>query len=181
MPSEALLQQRWRNTMDRRAALSFNFYLFMFIRFTMLIIIAVAVYVFSVKFINLSVQSEEVEAEIIAKAMLGRGVAYQDPVTGRLYPGIVDLLQLKSRNLDDMFYHENNRFISARVDIQAEDILHTAYLNRKFFDIWAPLAKSSVTGSGSATMVQKKFPVIIKDENRGRPGRMTVTVIMPNS
>ena len=103
-------------------------------------------------------------------------LAYQDPDTLRVYPGIIDLDKANQEFMDNSFSISEN-IIAARIEIKSllgTEIMEL-YINKKWYDRWNPI--SSFDQFNKEIF---KRPVLIKDYAGVRLGIIKIHVISPN-
>ncbi|MFC1649076.1 hypothetical protein ACFL1B_06520, partial [Nanoarchaeota archaeon] len=74
------------------------------------------------------------------------------------------------------------RELAARVTLVDEygNEVKTAYVQRRWFDIWSPMAKAGIFGSGSAEITEHKYPVAYVNGNNMLNGMVIIQVVTPN-
>ncbi|GIU69253.1 MAG: hypothetical protein KatS3mg002_0489 [Candidatus Woesearchaeota archaeon] len=156
-------------------------------------IIAILAFFLLINFyVNNKIDTRYVQAETIANRIINSdAIMLQDPVTLRIYSGIVDMNKFSDANsLDKSIKYEFNRHAAARVKIERKDIykkityVGELYLNKNNWDNLKTLIDSGVKGKGSASMLIKDFPVTCAYDSELKNYEyciMTVEVIVPNS
>ncbi len=90
---------------DKKGIMSFNF-LSLIPRIMFLVIMLIACVILIRMFITNKFHTQDVQAEVlVAGFMYGAGgVNYYDPVTGRIYPQVIDINQFDGAELDSAFF-----------------------------------------------------------------------------
>ncbi len=176
--------------------------IFVFFRFLLVLFI-----VFSIVFIvrshfKVKIDILDAELNLLAHTMLYApgGVSYQDPITSRVYPGIIYLEEFEntftmSSRLNQAFYYEKQPVFAAALilDIpQQNKKVEGVYYQKEWYDKWNPLAASRLIGSGSVIKKKFTFNVLVKalDQQQGQedqtnnqlktfPGKLTIDIVTP--
>ena len=140
----------------------------MIVRMLFLVIVLVVCVLLISLFLNQKFKTAEIHGEILIDGLIygTGGLSYTDPVTGRVYPEIIDMAQLSGSELDAGLFFPGNRMIAARITIENEKgvPLETVYFNKEFYINWAPMAAlEGVPGIGNIVSYERKLPVILKD------------------
>jgi hypothetical protein len=119
-------------------------------------------------------------------------IMYQDPLTKRVYPGIVDFDKFTSGSLDAAFSQQRGDDPSTATDAIASrlilqpgsdcfkrDLVMVYDAERTFFQ-YEPLA-NSLQMAGGASMEDVQYPVTIRDKGQDCQGLLNITVVRPNS
>lgn len=101
---------------------------------------------------------------------------YADPVTKRVYPGVVDLEKFDGRILERTFQGR----ISSEIVLTGCHA-RTIHHNQTMYLQYLPLAQAGIAGPGSATMEAAVFPVTIRHRQAACPGMLNITVVRPNT
>jgi hypothetical protein len=156
---------------NKKGIMAFNF-LAMIPRIIFLVIMLIVCVILINMFLNNKFDILDVQSEVVINGLIYSpgGIGYTDPLTGRVYPEIVDLEQLDSARLDSAFYYPDNRMLTARVAIEKNikpgETLKIVYLNKEWYDNWKPLlALKHLPGIGGVTDNNKVLPIIIRDES----------------
>ena len=172
---------------NRKGIMTFNF-LAMIPRIIFLVVVLIVCVILISIFLNNKFNTVDVQAEILINGFLygTGGVSYLDPLTGRIYPEVIDLRQLDSTELDSAFYYPDNHMITARIAIEKPDQvlpLKEIYYNKEWWDNWKPLlALKYLPGIGGVIDYEKKFPIYIIDETGDMSSAyVTFQVVQPKS
>jgi hypothetical protein len=115
----------------------------------------------------------------------GDVIMYEDNMTGRIYPGVVDLSKATSERLDAVFVQEPQRewAITSSEIILAPNSgcllkQRAIYNHKETFDYYS---KWQVGGKGGARKETLSLPVTIRDGGIECAGMMNITVVRLNS
>lgn len=148
------------------------------------VIVMVSVFILVNMLINRKIEVQNIQDDIfVYRLMYSPGsIAYQDNVTGRAYPGIIDVSRLTNETLDKTMIYSYERQITARLDLLSFEEQHvkTAYYNNIWYNRLEPLARSQLLGLGGAKMYYHVFPVVYRENGVSKPGLLKIRVIMPN-
>jgi hypothetical protein len=170
--------------MDRRAVMTFDMILTSFYRFFILFLVALAITFFTVHFMKMRLEVFRVESEIFVQGLLNSpsGISYKDGA--RVYPGVIDLQAFRTgleQRLADGFHYEDKRPIAARIELKGAATAAPVYYNKEMFDVWYALGKTKVPGLGSAQVLERTYPVIVKDGARTDQAMLKIIIAIPNS
>ncbi len=103
-------------------------------------------------------------------------LAYQDPETLRVYPGIIDLSKATQENIDSAFVL-NVSYIAAKVEIKTivGTTLHELYINKVWYDRWNPYSSYEQYDKE----VFKQY-VLLRNGDALNRGLVRIHVISPN-
>lgn len=179
--------------MGKRAGITFSTLIFAFYRMMILFMVALALVLFVRQFVKASIDISDVESELFAQGLMKSpdGLSYVDPVTGRVYPGVIDYdtftdIPKLEEKLNNVFYYEKNMFIAADVELLSQDgkqfkSAAPAYYNKDMYQVWYPLAKTGFIGAGGAELYKKIYPVLIREQSGYTEGLVRITIVMPRS
>ncbi len=113
-------------------------------------------------------------------------ISYEDPLTLRAYPGIIDIERLNTSRLSEAFVLENKELFGARFTLkqfpETENLVAQAYYNQQWFERVAPLSTLSVQGPGGAYLVTQNYLVRYLDAtHEEHTGVLTVEVATANA
>jgi len=170
--------------MDKKAAVAWYAYMMAFVRFFILAFVALALVFFMRQYMEIDIDTGQLETEAFAQSMMysQHGIS-----SGR--PGTIDAGDFRNpvsttSRLEQALYFENeNRFVAAKLELikNKQKYLETVYYNKKYLDIWEPMARSWLGGKGSATMLEKYYQVNIEDNGNNYDALLKMTIIIPNS
>jgi hypothetical protein len=134
-----------------------------FIRFIFLVIAFLAV-IFVLRIYMISdFKTEYIEGEMLLYNAFYSpdGFSYVDSAIGRTYPGLIDLEKFTDQTLDNSEFFTNNNHIAARFTLKTPygSAFKEAYLNKNYFILKYPIAKTNQKGSGSALLVTREINV----------------------
>jgi hypothetical protein len=156
---------------QRKGIIAFNFLVTVLLRFTFLLIMLIVSMILLSIFLNNKFDVTDTQAEILISGFIygTGGISYYDPVTGRIYPQIIELDQLDSAELEAGLYFPDNNMMTARITVKDKDrqsTLKTMYYNKEWYDNWKPLIPlKHLKGIGGVTDFRRTIPVILKDED----------------
>jgi hypothetical protein len=143
----------------------------------LIIIVFIFVLIVANSALNMSFDTFETEANILSYRLLYSkdGISYYDPEVERVYPGIIDLekfvdtKQIEEKLIETIDYTADPDHLVARMEIFDNELwnLEPVYLNRKYFLRWYPIAMAEGKGKGAASIIEKTYYVLLKD-NRTR-------------
>ncbi|MBI2576923.1 hypothetical protein HYV84_06925 [Candidatus Woesearchaeota archaeon] len=124
----------------------FNMFNYAIPRIIFIVIFFSTIYLFTSSQLKAAINTRALQEEIFLQRLLysPEGISYTDPVTGRLYPGTVDMDKLKKDEslLDSAFSADTKRF-AARIQITSLETKDTweLFINKEGYGRWAPLTK----------------------------------------
>ncbi len=142
----------------KKAILSFNTLQFVY-NFLFMIVAVLAIYMLAQSYFRLSFGIIPQESSIFYHAAV-YGLSYEDPLTDRVYPGI-----LTAKGLP---YEANN--IAAKITFG-----QTVFFHKKEYEEWSTLAHSRIPGQGGATLYSYLLPQALYE---GKPVTLNVTAVM---
>jgi hypothetical protein len=166
--------------MHRKAQESFSSLIV--ITWFIFLIIALMSVVFMVrKYVNYSVDSKPIDAEIFAQDLLlaKGGIIHSDNITGRNYPWVIDQDKFTLEIINKtMSYGSNNYYIAANLSLLDKDgkNIKSVLYNELWYSRWKPRAFSSF---GDAVKLNKKKYVLIKQGDRIAPGYILMEIVYP--
>ena len=123
----------------------FNIFNYSIPRLIFIVIFFSTIYLFTSSQLKSAINTRALQEEIFLQRLLysPEGVSYTDPVTGRIYPGTIDMEKLKKDEslLDGAFSADKKRF-AARIQITNLDTKDSLelFINKEGYGRWAPLA-----------------------------------------
>ncbi|RJQ17592.1 hypothetical protein C4573_01280 [Candidatus Woesearchaeota archaeon] len=155
-----------------------NIYRFIFLAFVL------GVTVFLIKFMVITnLETEAVEKEVFFNRVLyGTAINYQDPVTQKIYPGIVDMVKFTSANLEQHINYSIKDRLGAQLDLKnlKTNETKTIYLNEQWYLDKRPLFLANVQGRGSVKGYIRAVPVTIYENNSHAQGILTIHLLRQN-
>ena len=153
--------------------------------FFFLIIILLSITFLVKSYIRTVIDTKDIEADLFYQEMLftNNGITYQDEITSRNYPGIIDIDNFNLDTLNKSInYGPENYFIAADFNLRYLDgtLIKSFVYNEKWYDRWKPLTKKYLPGSGSADIVFKQIYVLVKQEEVIFPAILQVEIVYPN-
>ncbi|AJF61608.1 TPA: hypothetical protein HA239_04050 [Candidatus Woesearchaeota archaeon] len=120
--------------------------------------------------------SHDVENMVMIKRIIYSDniLAYRDPVTGRTFPGIVDINKFSTEHIEENLLNNNNR-IAVYMELQFLDTgeIEKAYINEERARAWDDY--EFVGGFDSSSLVRY---VRIYDNGRLRDGRLGIKLLV---
>lgn len=168
----------------KKGLMSFNFITVM-MRLLFTIGVVFSVVILTNLMINTRLDVNDIQAEVLVNGLIYSpgGIGYLDPISGRVYPEIVDLEQVNSEQLDREFYYPNNNLITAKIDFYKQGIQtpqKTVYFNEEWYQNWEPLLiYQNVPGLGGVTEYNKELPIILQIDGERRLGYVNFQIIQP--
>ncbi len=153
-------------------------------RIGFLMVALIVFFLFVSAYINNQINPQPIIVEVTAnRIMYSDAVMYQDPVTGRTYPGIIDLKKLNDDTISKNIDYAKKQFATAKIKILDTNgnFVQEAYVDKPQYDILKVLIDSKGQGPGSATMYTKELPITYKNDTTYNYGLMELEVIVPNS
>ncbi len=179
--------------MDKKAGITFSTLLFSFFRLFILFLVAFSLVLFAHFFVKTKIDISDAESGIFAQSIINspNGISYKDPVTKRVYPGIVDYTTFSNKagleaQLNNALYLEKNSIIAGAIELLTVDMkpyrsLSPIYYNKDYYDVWYTMGKTGYMGLGSAKIREKLYPVLIRDSGELKQGILKITIAIPNS
>ncbi len=130
------------NTSKKAAA--FKMLNYAFFRMVFITILLFTLYLFASSQIKTNVNVNGIKAVIFANRLLysPNSISYRDPITDRVYPGVIDPANFNENTLNKAFNYDKN-LIAAKLELKNFETNETieAYLNKEWYGRWEPLAK----------------------------------------
>ncbi len=146
-----------------------------FIRIFILVIILGTLFIILTSHFNTGLNSYEVENLILIKRLTYSPnlLAYQDPDTNRVYPGIIDIEKFSTENLEENLVNKNKRLaVNMELTNLETNEMKRAYVNEQRARAW----DDYVTIGGFDLSYLKRY-VKIYDNDEFHPGILKVKVI----
>ncbi|MBT7391524.1 hypothetical protein HN827_01740 [archaeon] len=128
------------------------------------------------QYMTVDLKTHGVENLIVIKRMIYSPelLTFQDPITKRTYPGIIDINKFNVDQLEKKIYNKNNR-VAATIDLinLETDELKTIYINEKKAKTWEDYEQ---IGNFDTTNIKRY--VQIYDNGKLVPGLLKITVII---
>ena len=148
--------------------------------FGMALIIAGSLFVAAFFTINRQLDTEGLDAFIIANRIYYSKTAfsYFDGEINRNYPGVIDTGLLAEPQLRASLGFKDDRYAAINATVQSSDGLVSAVYNKDKYRLWSTIALSGVPGKGSARIVRMVTGVLLQET--GKPATYTLTAVVPN-
>lgn len=178
---------------NKKGEIAFNTLIFVFYRMVVLLFVTLMLWVFVSYFVKINIDIDKVEAEVFMQGLINspNGLSYVNPVTNRLYPGVIDFSNYNSGKIQDQlnqaFYFTENNYIAAQIHLldlngNPYSSIEPKYYNEKEkFRMWYGLGNAGFSGQGSAKVFEKVYPVIILNNQKKENGLLKIIVAIPNS
>jgi hypothetical protein len=176
-----------KNHIKNKKAVSFNLLYTGIARLSFLIAILIICVVLFSLFLKSRLDFLDLQAEVLVEGLIygTGGITYFDPVTGRVYPTLIDLNQVNESNLMHSLHYPNNNFISAKITVEDKDTkpIREYYFNKKWYRNWEPLLRLAyLPGIGGVTDYHKVLPTTYRDESGEiKTGYVHFHVVQPKS
>lgn len=156
---------------------------FSWIIFLVIVLVAVTFLVKSA--VTYKVDTKSAEAVLFQEEVLytSPGIIYQDPVTQRPYPGIIDIALFTETRLGNAVrYQSENTQLAARLTLIGMDgaEIRSIIYNKEWYNRWKPLDKPNLVGSGAVTSYTMVRYVLVQDSATRYPANLSIEVIFPN-
>jgi hypothetical protein len=170
---------------SKKGIMAFNM-MSMIPRLIFLIAVLVVCILLISMFLNNMFNINDVQAEILVNGLLygTGGINYYDPITGRIYPTMVDLGQLDNAELDAGMYYPDNTLITAIINIEAANRIENLaelYYNKQAYDNWEPLIDRNLPGIGGVAKYERSLPILVKNGSEVKLGQVEFKVYQPKS
>lgn len=127
-------------------------------------------------------QSKELEFEIFYNGLFlsKNGISYYDSTIDRVYPEIVDVTKLNDKYFQEVlnktfYYGLENKFMAANITLENSD---SQFYNLYWFNRFKPLVGKR--GSGGVKSYEKTIPVLIRENNQIKQGKITIVLLTQN-
>ncbi|MFC1723421.1 hypothetical protein ACFL0V_04750 [Nanoarchaeota archaeon] len=195
--------KKYRILKNKKAIMAFNA-LAMIPRIIFLVIALLACVIIIRLMLNVHFNTADIQAELLIQGLLygPGGITYYDPLTGRIYPEIIDIHQLNDSKLNMGFNYPENTLIGARIFVAYEklsnvrsklgklsempaytqnQILAEAYYNKETYENLRPLAENRIRGLGRVHKDTTEMPTLF----RGKDGLLYsafvyITILQPS-
>jgi hypothetical protein len=135
--------------------------------------------------INIRTDTRAAQLVIYEQSLLrSPGGFHAVDASGRSDLHTVDMAKVTDSTLDAMMLSPGNTMAAGKVVVSDKTTLTsvTAYWNRKWYDIYSPVAGEQ--GSGGSVRFSRVYPVLVVDSaNAGQPahaGELTIELVMPS-
>jgi hypothetical protein len=110
-------------------------------------------------------------------------IMYSDPVTKRVYPGIVDVEKFTTKNLDTVFVEKENPMepsrMSAKIVLSSNGCgEHVIYNDKSTYEQYILFIGSD---AGRSYVQSTIFPVTVRSGTMRCKGSLNITAVRPNS
>ncbi len=167
---------------QNKALMSFN--MLMWIpRIIFMVIVLFSVIFLATWYAWQEIHSWQAESGLITQRMLYsiNGISYHDPLSSRLYPGIIDLSKFQNNQIpildSSIYYGPENKHLGAKITIKdmQDNILREGIYNN---DIYSRIVQEGRTGAGGIDVSRKKIYVLAKDTQQLIPAIAEITVVI---
>jgi len=136
-------------------------------RLVFVIITALSIYILTSIFIQTEISVLNTDAELLSDRLLysSYGISYYDPLSNRIYPGIIDISKLKDTSILEkaIFYGDKSTYLGAKItltDNQGNIIGESIYNNNAYRRI----AEKGLKGKGGVELKEKEIYVLARDD-----------------
>jgi len=153
-------------------------------RIIFLVIVLSSVIFLTTMYINTEKETWKTESELFIHRLIysPNGISYYDPLTNRVYPGIIDLKKIKNTEIINrsLFYGKDNKHIGANISVydKNDNLLAQGIYNEK---VSKRIQEKGFLGVGGIDSKQKKYYILIKNKENYIPANMKITVVVPRS
>ncbi len=136
------------------------------------------------KAIRGSVDTNTLEANVVTTRVLYSDlIMKQDPVTMRVYPGIVDLDKV-NEHINDRFIYENERIVGVKIIVYSKEskekvVEKVTFMNPSRYKELLELRR--FTGIGGSEEYYREYPITIIDSTGERYGILGIHILVPRS
>jgi hypothetical protein len=153
-------------------------------------IIFLAIVILAVSFmimvnIKTEIYTTRTEAELFFYNLVyaPHGISYHDPLNNQLYPGIIDLTNIKD---DKIITLENSFKIERKLaaEIKIENLDTGEKIDAKYdpferFTKWMVL--EGIGGPGGVEVVRKELYVLLREQSKINKGLLKITIVFPRT
>ena len=127
-------------------------------------------------------------AAYLYRIYYGDVIMRSDRITGRIYPGTVDVEKFTSSRLDEIFQEKGGRDSSKITSMMTLTLRDgcpfsisepTIYNDKKSYDLYS--AQTGLSGPGAATEERVVFPVNARKGSQECAAQLNITIVRPNS
>ncbi|MBN1501915.1 hypothetical protein JW930_00085 [Candidatus Woesearchaeota archaeon] len=147
-------------------------------RVPFILVLFVTFYIFFSSQFSMGLESHEVGNLVFTKRFLysGNALAYRDPETARVYPGIIDFEKFNNETMEEAFSYEKN-YIAAKFELENLDTdeIIGIYVNGRWYNRWRHYTQFEQYEG----MELRRF-VLIKDGDNLYKGALKMDVVVSN-
>ena len=182
--------------MKKKAVMTFDMIMYIPRMFFIIIVAALISYIIW-SFIALTTNVKLQETHVLSNNIIysTNGLAYQDHISHRTYPGVIDPKKFDvtpdtPNALEIMFNHvdENdepdNDFIAMKVILSDFNNPPTwnkmMYLHESNYNRWADIAVTGLKGAGGTKLINFTKYVLVKEDDKLERAKLTISFVMPN-
>jgi hypothetical protein len=185
-----------RKNPGKKGEITFKEIMFMFARLLILLIIFFSIVFISKKYIVVTSDISEIEAEIMHRSIMSNknSIIYYDSVIDRAYPYVIDAKKFDG-TFDQRFeqtfnFGKDQRAFAAKITLYGLNqkpyqydgkATVPVYVNEPYYNIWIDMAKTGFLGPGATTEKTKRYYVNVMDNGIFKSGIVEVSVVIPNS
>lgn len=172
----------------KRALTSFNM-LVMMLRIVFLVIALLAIIVIISFGLEVNLETKSTEAYTLMGRLLysPEGLSLNDPITGRVVSGVIDVNNLNNSRLDSGVYIKSNNRLCARAEIyiytnSTPEFVGVAKFKEDLFNAYNPMADSwaKIPGVGGVDKFDQTYPIIVQRADGSRAlGKVDFRVLIP--
>jgi len=171
-------QPKMIRRLNKKAA-AFKILNYSILRILFIALLFYIIYLFAYSQIKINIDIEDTKSLIFVKRLLysPNSISYTDPITGRTYPGIIDLERFDPTIPEKAFNFSKNN-LAAKIELTnlENNEKKEIYLNKKWYDRWEPLTKFE---QYKKTIKQRY--VLINDKGKLKKGLLRIDVVLSNA
>ncbi len=172
------MQGKMKILNKNKKALAYKMMNYTFLRLVFIIIFFYTIYAFASYGLKTNLDIQKTREMVLVERSLysPNSFIYSDSLTGRSYPGIIDIERFDSEILDKAFnYNKSN--IAARFELKnlGNNETKEIYLNKKWYDRWQPLTKFKQYDKD----IKQRY-VLIRDKGVISKGLLRVELVVSN-
>jgi hypothetical protein len=156
------------------------------IPYIIITIVVMAAMFFLISYYSRSVVDvKPIQREVFINRMLYQpnALSYTDPLTGKVYPGIIMDSNFTSAHLDQAINYTYEKQIMAKFELLRPDnaeVIKVAYYHGEWYKNLEPLARSGVGGAGGASFEERTLPAVYWKGDARSPVLLKISTIIPN-
>jgi hypothetical protein len=149
-----------------------------------LVIVLVSTVALTSNYAKSKLEVSNAEAELIIQRLLysSHGIAYHDPLSNRVYPGIIDTTKLENSFLEKtFFYGKENKHLGAQIMItepKTDKKIASVIYNGK---VYTRIAEEGAKGAGGVDVKRKEISVLVKEKEKLVPAIAKITLVTSRS
>lgn len=162
-----------------KKGVSFKILNYAILRILFIALLFYITYLFAYSQIKVNIDIDDTKSLIFVKRLIysPNSISYTDPVTERIYPGIIDIERFNPATLENTFNFTKNN-IAAKIELTnlENNEKKEIYLNKEWYDRWEPLTKFK---QYKKTIKQRY--VLINNNGNLEKGVLRVDMVLSNA